>query len=65
MRYATDESSPSIKAHADSQRCCKLSPGPGRFLPGTHLQVDLNEMATTSDEAVGLWRPLEDEEAWI
>ena len=31
-----------------------LSPDPGRSLPGIHSQVDLNEMATTSDEAVGL-----------
>ena len=42
------------KALAGSQRCCSLSPDPGRFLPGTDSQVDLYEMATTSDEAVGL-----------
>ena len=56
MRYATDESSTSIKALVDSQRCCKLSPDPARFPPGTHSQVDLNELATTSGKAVGLWR---------
>ena len=53
MRYATDASVPSIKALAGSRRCCSLSPAPGRLLPGNHSQVDLNEMATTSDEAVG------------
>ena len=57
---AADEISRSIKALAGSRRCCFLSPEPGRFLPGTHSQVDLYEMATTSDEAVGL---LEAEEA--
>ena len=48
------------KALADSPRCCSLSVDTGRFLPGIHSQVDLYEMATTGDEAVGL---LEAEEA--